>query len=263
MAYTALGKRVQLQMNRGETFRAYLQEQPKENYASKIERAPIMQKMMKQELQVALKVLNDTESIARKVYQGLEKRSQAMIANLQTELSKSSIDRAIVYVGEDHCKSIIANLKPNTSYVVLIPDSERKKNLDFSQILLRQKKASGAESDIIFYRDLEEDFKNIPRKLCDNPLCRFTAPVISDRIVCLTSPGSQAVFYCNVCDKYYCGIELKPVFMSDEDFEALLSFNPSELFEVVEGKPPFSLQCRHCGNFVGKGERTAIWNISE
>ncbi len=262
-AYTVLSKRVQLQIDRKEMVKQYIQEQPPENYTLKIERAALMQKAIGKESQTALKILNEMESISREFYQESEKRSQAMAVKLQTELSKRKIDRAIVYMGEQYCKSLIANLDQNTSYVVLIPETDRSKVLSLFNGLMRQRKTFKGESDIIFYRDIEDDFKHAPRILCDSPLCRFSAPAIHDRVVCLTHPSSQAVFYCDTCNKYYCGMELKQVFMSNEDFEALLSFDPMELFEMIEGKPPFSLQCRHCGNFVGKGDRTIIWNVSK
>jgi hypothetical protein len=222
-----------------------------------------MQKAMNKELQGAFKILNDMESISREVYQESERRGQAMAENFYVELSKRKIDRAIVYVGSDHCKSILADLNQGPSYIVLIPSTDRSKDPNFSDVLMSQEDAFKAESGIVFYKDMEEDFKRTPRTLCDNPLCRFSAPAIRDRIVCLNHPGSQAVFYCETCNQYYCGLELKSVVMSNEDFEGLLGFNPLELVATTQEKPPFSLQCRHCGNIVGKGERTIIWNADE
>jgi len=262
-AYTLLSKRVQMQIDLRETARQYIQEQPQENYALRIGHAALIQKTMGKEVQAALKLLNEVESISREVYQESERRGQAMTTNLQAELSKRKIDRAIVYVGSYHCKSILASLNQGSSYAILIPGYDRSKDPNFSDILISQEETFKAESGIVFYKDLEEDFKRIPRTICANPLCRFSAPAIRDRIVCLGHPGSQAVFYCATCNKYYCGLELKSVVMSKEAFEKLLGFNPLELVATTEEKPPSSLQCRHCGNFVGKGERTIIWNTSE
>lgn len=262
-AYTILSKRVQLQIDRRETAKQYIREQPNDNCVRKIEHSALMQKAMCKELQVAFKILNDMETISREVYQKSERRGQAMAENLYAELSKRKIDRAIVYVGSDHCKSILTDLNQGPSYAILVPGTDRSKDPNFSDVIMDQEDIFKAESGIVFYKDIEEDFKRTPRTLCDNPLCRFSAPAIRDRIVCFSHPGSQAVFYCETCNQYYCGLELKPLEMSNEDFEELLGFNPLELVATTQEKPPLSLQCRHCGNVVGKGERTIIWNVSE
>jgi hypothetical protein len=51
--------------------------------------------------------------------------------------------------------------------------------------------------------------------------------------------------------------------MSEQDFEKWLTFNPLMLIGPVQGKPPFSLQCRHCGSLVGKGKKAVVWNIDK
>lgn len=262
-AYTILSRRVQLRIDQKETAKHYIQEQPNENCTLKIEHTALMQKAMNKELQEAFKILNDMESITREVYQASERRGQAMTENLYAELSTRKIDRAIVYVGSDHCKSILTDLNQGPSYIVLIPGPDRSQDPNLSDVVMSQEDVFKAESGIVFYKDMEEDFKRTPRTLCDNPLCRFSAPAIRDRVVCLSHPGSQAVFYCETCNQYYCGLELKPVVMSNKDFEEFLGFNPLELVATTQEKPPFSLQCRHCGNIVGKGERTIIWNAGE
>jgi hypothetical protein len=142
------------------------------------------------------------------------------------------------------------------------PGSDRSQEPDFSQFYTPQKVTTDA-TDIAIYRNAEEDLGVLLRKHCENPLCRFSAPAIYDRVICLSQPGSQAVFYCDTCNKLYCGLELKPVYMSEQDFEKWLSFNPLMLIETVEGKPPFSLQCRHCGGLVGKGKKAVVWNIEK
>jgi hypothetical protein len=44
-----------------------------------------------------------------------------MAAKLRAGLQEKALDRAIVYVGENHCKSLLASLNQHTSYAVLIP----------------------------------------------------------------------------------------------------------------------------------------------
>lgn len=266
--FGALRKRVLLQLEWGDTVRKYTQEPVEANVALQLKQLPLLQQVLKKEAFVVIDALSEAETLARQYYQRLERRGQIMGAQLRAELGNRNLDRAMVYVSEYTCKSLLANLPqlvPQSSHVVLIPfqGSDRRYDADFSKFqAVRQKQEEGIE-DLAFYRNVDHDLAFLPRKHCDSPVCRFAGPAISDQSVCLIEPGSQAVFYCETCNKHYCGLELKPVYMSDRELEQWLSFNPMELLGPVSGKKPFALQCRHCGNLVGKGKKTAVWNVDK
>lgn len=263
--FATLRERVLLQLEWSKRAQYYAKESSQDNAAGKLKQFPLLQNILKKEMLVVLDALNDAESLARTYYQRLERRSQIMAAKLRAELSAQQVDRAVVYVDEYTCKTLVALLEqiaPESSYIILVPfvGNARQQEPDFSRFQIHPKDQLG-EFDIAFYRNYKEDLGAFPRKHCENSLCRFSGPAIYDRVVCLTQPGLQAVFYCNICNKHYCGLELKPLYLSEQDFERIFSFDPLHLMEPIEGKPPFTLQCRHCGNLVGKGKKTIVWNI--
>lgn len=266
--FVALRKRVLLHMAWGDVTRQFTQESPQANLALKLKQFPLLQQALKKEAFVVLDALHAAESLSREYYQRLDHRAQIIAAKLRAELSARSVDRAVVYVSEYSCKALLSNVKqvaPNSSYVVLVPflGADRRQDADFSKFHITLPKPAESGADIAFYRKYDQDLAKVAKKHCDSPFCRFSGPAISDRIVCLTQPGSLAVFYCETCNKHYCGLELKQVEMSEQEIERWLEFNPLELIGPVGGKTIFSLQCRHCGNLVGKGKKTVVWNIDK
>lgn len=265
--FDALRKRVLVQLEWGEAAHRYARESQQDNYALQLKQRSLLQNTLKKETLVVLDVLSQAESLAREYYQRLGHRSQIMAAKLRAEISERKLEQAVVYASEYSCKSLLVSLKqllPHSSYTILIPfpGSDRTQEPDFSRFYTPPKEVPDA-ANIAIYRNPEEDLGVLLRKHCENPLCRFSAPAIYERVICLTQPGSQGVFYCDTCNKLYCGLELKPMYMSEQDFEKWLGFNPLMLMEKVEGKPPFSLQCRHCGSLVGKGKKAIVWNIDK
>lgn len=263
---TTLRKRVMLEYSWGQQAAAYAKEHPQDNLSLLLKQHHFVKKVMKKESLPALDVLNEAESLGREYYQRLERRGQIMSANLRAALDERGLDRAIVYLEEQSCKSLLNNLRrlePTLSYAVLHPgqDAEAYRWPEFTRSQAEQKTASG-ELPVV-YRDAQEHLGVLLRKHCDNPLCRVTAPAVYDRVVCTTSPASQAVFYCTTCKKLYCGMELKPVAVSEQELEQEFSIYPFEFPELSKKKATFSLQCRHCGGYIGKRGKTIIWTIPQ
>jgi len=265
---TALRKRVLLQLGWNKQAIAYAKEQPQGNLALLLKQHHLVKKVMKQEAMVALNILNEAESLARQYYQRLERRGQIMSAKLQATLADRNLDRAIVYIEEESCKSLLRSLRrqePKLSYAVLHPgqDADAYRWPEF----IRSEDAHGDSASSgelpVVYKHAGEDLGVLLRKHCENPLCRVTAPAAYARVVCTNPPASQAVFYCTICKKLYCGLELKSVTITEQELEEEFSIYPFEYPELSKKKSPFTLQCRHCGHYIGKRGKTIIWTIPQ
>jgi hypothetical protein len=263
---TTLRKRVMLEFDWGPQAVAYAKEHSPDNLSLLLKQHQFVKKVVKKESLPALDVLNEAESLAREYYQRLGRRGQIMSANLRAALDERGLDRAIVYIEEQTCKSLLSSLRrlePTLSYAVLHPgqDAETYRWPEFVHAEAEQEASSG-ELPVV-YKHAEEHLGVLLRKHCENPLCRVTAPAVYERVVCTTSPESQAVFYCTTCKKLYCGMELKAVPVSEQELEEEFSIYPFEFPELSNKKSVFSLQCRHCGHYIGKRGKTIIWTIPQ
>lgn len=263
---TTLRKRVMLHYDWGKHAQAFAKEQPPENLALALKTHHLVQAVLKKEVRPAFDALHKAESLAREYYQRLERRGQIMAANLRAEVGTRGLQRAIVYIGEQSCQALLGNLRrqePNWSYAVLHPgqDAEAYRWPEYAAPNPAAAPSSG-ELPVV-YADADEDLGVLLRKQCENPLCRVTAPGVYQRVVCTTPPGSRAVFYCATCKKLYCGLELKAVAVSDQELEDEFSIYPLEFPELSRREKTFSLQCRHCGQYIGKRGHTVIWTIPQ
>jgi hypothetical protein len=261
---TALRKRVLLQLDWGKQAAAFGKEQAQDNFSLLLKQHHLVRTVLKKEAMLTLDVLNGAESLAREYYQRVEQRGQMMAANVRSALAERGIDRAVVYIEEQSCKVLLNTLTrqdPNLSYAVLHPGQDAEA-YHWSEFERDEGEAAASSGELpVVYKNAEEHLGVLLRKNCENPLCRVTAPAIYERVVCTTAPASQAVFYCATCKKRYCGLELKPVPISEKALEASFSIYPLEFPELSEGTNTFALQCRHCGHYVGKQGKTVIWAV--
>ena len=261
-----LRKRVMLQLDWGRQALAYAQEAPDDNLALLLKQHRLVKSVVKKESMPALDILHSAESLAREYYQRLEQRGAMMSANLRTALGERGLDRAVVYIEEHACKALLSNLRrqePGLSYAVLHPgqDAETYRWPEFTHSQTDQ--AASSEELPVVYTSAEDHLGVLLRKHCENPLCRVTAPAVYEQVVCTTAPSSQAVFYCTTCKKLYFGLELKTVPVKDRELEEVFSIYPFEFPELSRGEKTFSLQCRHCGHYIGKRGKTVVWTIPQ
>lgn len=262
--FQELKERVELAMSPGKECRAFKGEKPENNRAVPLKRSRLLAPCNKAVFE-SLDALDEIECTARRFYSGSMHRGHDMAQAVQRHASERHLDRAVIAVGGFHTKSMIDMFKidPSTSYIVILPTEGRtaRSDMSFADAFAGDPSTQYDEGRQSKEEDIPEDFANAPQKLCDNVVCRFSAPAIVDRVVCLTDPGSRATFYCSTCKQYYCGLELRPIAVPAEKMRALPESDSLRALARKLNREPFTLACRHCGDFVGQGERTIIWAL--
>jgi hypothetical protein len=272
--------RVLLRLSPGEKAKDFSQEEPRFNRSRAIRESPVLQGAQGEVID-SLDLLDKVESITRRFYAGSVPRGKKMVETVMREMGKRHIDRAIVSVGGFHCKSMINEIAKNEkleriykSYIVILPTPGRDSavnDLSAGNAFAGKKTGLFYEELVDLFAEKPEDypslgdshykkFDDLPIKYCSNEMCRYKHNhCIFDRVVCLRPPGSRATFYCATCRTSYCGLELQQVPALLENVRALSEDSPLRTMMKAIGAKPFGLRCRHCGNFVGQGNKTNIW----
>lgn len=252
-----LRSRVLLEMIPGKGAVDFSKERAVQNIARKL-RTQSLLKGTPSDIRTAEDVLDDIENISRDFYAGSVPRAELMAKKVMDEMESRGLDRAIVSVGGFHFQSMmgmIAKKERNCSFIVVLPFPVEHPH-DWSAMRCPQFEdfAHLGEGDC-------RTFEDLPERDCSNVLCRNESHGICDRMICLTSPGSRATFYCATCRTWYCGLDLEKVAAPRDRVEAIPENDPLRILMEKTGAEPFGLRCWHCGNFIGRGDKTILWGI--
>jgi len=219
------------------------------------------------------KVLKDATKKVWKYYEYGEERGIRMAENLAKKIKCEKIDRAILMTTGYQLHDIWQYLlKDNFSTVFLLPTLVGSHDQLVPPTITPGGFGDLNESVEAEYSPSTEDevyswysigFENLPKKKCDSQFCTTEGRLILPRIVCLEGPGENMVFWCDVCKKFRCARCAVKVPVDKERFEQLPYSEPLKMGAISENKYPFTLRCKHCGEFLGIGDHTVIIDVPD
>ena len=230
--------------------------------------------MRQDEIAKHREVLKDATEKAREYYEDGCKRGISMAKNLLAKVKVSSgmIDRAILMTTGYQLRKVWDYLRKHDIALVLLMPTHWDSNDHhtwpptipaggFGDLNDRaeEKQSPNIKGEVYNW----SIFEDLPEKKCNSHYCTTEGRLILQRIVCLEGPSENMVFWCDVCKKFRCARCAVKVPVDKERFEQLPYSEPLKIWAISENKYPFTLRCKHCGEFLGMGDHTVIFDVKD